>query len=148
MLKLSVNQQYIVAIIIYIIAYLYCLVYAPTIAKNKSGLNKLHEACLFSCDSCNILTKTRGKNYYISTTMTDEEKKKSEFCLLTWWGFAHFMLYSIIGFICPDIFWETFVIGIGFEVYEHSPHLDCHDELDIVWNSMGFLAGRACRGLF
>ncbi len=37
-----------------------------------------------------------------------------------------------------------FNIGVGFEIYEFYTY-ECHDALDIVFNTVGFLAGRAVR---
>lgn len=77
----------------------------------------------------------RGQNYML----TGAESSR-EFCLVTTWSIAHFLMYTLIGFIFPRYFWQSFAIGVAFEGLEWMT-LDCHDVLDIVWNSCGFAFG-------
>lgn len=135
--------QIIYVIILYSIAYIYSLVYAPSIATNTTGLNKLHEKCIYGCDMCDSVTGGRGQNYYIAA-MDPEKQKNLSKCLLSFWGLTHYILYVLIGYLAPDLFWETFTIGVLFEGYEYIKY-DCADPLDPVWNSLGFLTGSYLR---
>jgi hypothetical protein len=45
-------------------------------------------------------------------------------------------------FLCPSLFWETFLLGTGFEIYEYIA-LDCADPMDIVYNVLGFVIGQS-----
>ena len=82
----------------------------------------------------------RGDNYYIG--VTDEGKKlKLDKCLVTFWGATHFFLYFFLGMFAPDLFWQTFVVGIIFELFEKYNY-GCHDVLDICLNTAGFFIGR------
>jgi len=84
------------------------------------------------------LLKLRGNNYQITKQGLKSSLTKN--CLITLWGISHAALYSIIGYCCPDMFLESFIIGVGFETWEVIL-MDCHDVLDIVWNSIGFMIG-------
>lgn len=141
----SIYSQYIIAILLYGIAYIYAMVFAVYIGKCNDKIcqkiNRVHENCTLGCKNktCN-LTKSRGDNYFIG--VTDEEKKnKLDNCLITFWGTTHFVLYFFLGIFTPNLFWETFIIGILFELYEKQ-YYACHDVLDIILNTSGFLIGR------
>jgi len=86
----------------------------------------------------------RGGSYIIGVD-DPARNEKMQSCLVTFWGLGHFLTYLLLGVAAPDMFWETFAIGVGFEVYE-AYRFDCHDVFDIVLNSAGFLAGKALRG--
>ena len=140
----SRRKQIINVLFLYIIAYIYSLVYAPMIANDKDHfINKLHEKCLYECDVCRIITSGRGDNYYIAA-MTPEKQKQLNKCLFSFWGLTHFILYVFIGYFAPDLFYETFIVGIVFEVFEFYKY-DCADPLDIVWNTLGFIVGKSLR---
>lgn len=137
------SKEYFIALIIYGIAFIYAIIIAPKIGYCKTSLcniiNNIHETCLVYSNNTNI-TKYRGDNYYIG--ITDKEKKeKLDNCLITWWGGTHFLLYCILGYTVPTLFWETFTLGCLFEVYEYKKY-QCHDALDIILNTAGFLLGR------
>ena len=138
------TKEYLIALFIYIIAYIYALIIAPKIGfckvKKCDVINNVHESCLLNCKFTKSLTKYRGNNYYIGIT-DDEKKAKLETCLITWWGGTHFLLYLLLGYLTPSLFLETFILGVGFEIYE-SYAFDCHDLIDIVLNTSGFLVGR------
>jgi len=125
----------------------YALGFAPAIANCNEGwrgkFNNAHEACLLG-EGCKLSISVRGKNYII--TGNDEINEKLNNCAVTFWGGAHFLLYSFIGFLCPDLFWQTFIIGVAFEFYEYKK-FDCHDTLDILLNTSGFLFGRTINNL-
>lgn len=91
----------------------------------------------------NFLRENRGKNYYLNKA-NGLDKDVTPNCMLTIWGVSHIVLYMILGWFVPDKFWETLIIGILFEYLEKT-FLDCHDPLDIMWNTIGFLIGRYLR---
>ena len=130
---------------LYSLAYLYCLVYAPSIESitdnSISGkINKIHKKCAINCDHnlCSTMIQYRGNNYFISTPQDEQEYIKK--CFVTFWGVTHYILYALIGFLLPSMFWESFVCGVFFEIYEHNKY-DCADVLDIVLNTAGFYTG-------
>jgi len=85
----------------------------------------------------------RGNNYYISA-MNSKKQDDLQKCLITFWGTTHFVLYVLIGYFCPNCFWESFIIGVLFELYEYHA-FNCHDLLDIVLNTSGFFVGKLIR---
>lgn len=132
--------QYLLVVIIYTFAYAYCLVFAPSLVGEtgwKGDLNTIHESCV--CENVSPLDKLsiRGEKYFIGSPEASERAKK---CMITFWGFTHASLYTLLGFLFPDLFFETFAIGVGFELYEKEKY-DCHDTFDILLNSGGFLFG-------
>lgn len=143
------SVQFATAAVLLIIAYIYAIHFAVSIGKHKGGwqqkLNRVHESQIITIDGevGRALTSGRGQHYYIGAT-TPEKRERLESCVMTFWGLAHFGFFAVLGFACPDLFWETFAIGCGFEVYE-KVQFDCHDLLDIIWNTLGFAAGRAIR---
>ena len=143
------DKQIIVILILYIIAYVYSIVFAPSIAGKKDGIlgyvNDIHKTSLISLDGAEVLTQWRGDNYYISD-MSDELAAKLKTCLLSAWGAMHIFLYTFIGYFAPDYFWETFVVGAAFEWYECLEY-NCEDPLDLAWNSIGFMMGKSLRTL-
>jgi len=82
-----------------------------------------------------ILEQLRGKNYWLHA-----QRKSSKYCLVTSWAICHIILYAIIGYMFPNLFWETFAIGVVYEILEWKL-FDCHDVLDVLWNSIGFFIG-------
>ena len=99
-------------------------------------LNEFFDKCWVGESNDHVLQALRGNNYWMSLT----EKPKPRFCLFTTWALTHVILYAIIGFMYPTMFWPAFLIGVGFEILEWVT-FDCHDILDIVWNSVGFFLG-------
>lgn len=136
-------------LIIYIIAYIYCLEFAPRISHCRDGMlgvvNTVHESCVFGCDRCTAVTGGRGDQYYIGATDVEKNERLKR-CVVTLWGLAHFLLYAVIGWVAPDMFWETFAVGAAFEAYEYVQY-SCEDPLDLVWNSAGFIAGASLHNL-
>jgi uncharacterized protein YacL len=118
----------------------------------QDGLSKYMYECLYLYDSplSKKLTSTRGSNYYtisdihISKDLTEEEKlehkNKHKNCLISVWAFTHVFLYIIIGFYCPNLFIQCFILGAFFELVEKKLG-DCHDALDVIFNSIGFVIG-------
>ncbi len=134
-------------IFIYSIAYYYCIVYAPTIENNKDDswvtkLSNMNKSCLVNCKTkeCETHIKnSRGNTYLIS--LPKEEQGYLKKCLITFWGFSHFLLYFVLAFFVPKLYIEEFIIGILFEIWEYYK-FDCHDMNDIVLNGIGILLGR------
>lgn len=143
--------EYLIAIILYLCAYIYALQFAVSIQNCETDTCKdikaVHESCLFGCPdgTSSLLTKFRGGNYYIGASK--ETNSKQGDCLATFWSGTHFMLYLLLGIFCPNLFWQTFAFGAAFEVYEYYEY-DCADPLDILFNTTGFLIGRAGRSMF
>jgi hypothetical protein len=127
-------------ILIYAISFAisFLIVFVLSTRASKSGiLNRIFQQCWIKGGLDTPVTKwiqtLRGGNYYLLTV------DKPKYCLLTTWGIAHILLYALIGFLYPTYFWPTLAVGIAFEVAE--AYLDCHDVLDIMWNSIGFMVG-------
>ena len=142
----SLPAQYMAAILLYICAYIYALKFAVSIQDNNSPwaqkIRNMHESCLIGCPN-SALTSCRGSNYYINS----KDKKRNEDlkkCFATFWSGTHFSLYAFLGYFCPDLFWQTFSLGVLFEGYEYKKY-DCADPLDILFNTTGFLTGRVIR---
>jgi hypothetical protein len=76
--------------------------------------------------------------------MTPEKSRELNTCLTTFWSASHFALYLALGMFAPSLFWQTFAIGATFEFYEKYA-FDCHDVLDVAYNSAGFLIGKMAR---
>jgi hypothetical protein len=60
--------------------------------------------------------------------------------LVSLWAVSHAYLYMVIGFFCPNLFIESFLIGAFFEYFEKMKW-ECHDGLDVIFNSFGFIIG-------
>ena len=128
-------------------AYIYSLLYAPSIENVNdnsftSKIARMNKSCLMNCDSdkCSeYISKTRGNQYFLSIDVNQQEYIKN--CILTFWGFSHFLMYFILGFCVPSFYIEFFFIGVAFEVYEYHKY-DCHDINDIYLNSIGILLGK------
>lgn len=141
----SVVAQLVVAVILYIFAYWYSLQFAVSLNDCKTracnAIHRAHEKCL-----CNLapidFSALRGGQYYIGE-MTEEKRKSLRGCAMTFWSASHFCLYFALGFFAPSLFWLTFSTGVAFEFYENM-QFDCHDVLDVAYNTAGFIAGRAC----
>lgn len=139
--------RYILVIFLFIVAYAYSLEFAPwskQCTKEWCGkMNNIHESCLVGCNEyTKPLTTFRGQSYIIGGDPEKNNRMKN--CLITFWGFTHYMLFAIVGFIAPELFWEMFLLGCGFELFEHAK-FDCHDALDIGLNTAGFLTGQYVR---
>ena len=144
-------HQYAALCVIVVIAYavLHYLFFYPSERLKRSetfqSVNSHSEQCVVKCDAvgcrpCDL--SVRGRSYIVDGS--EETNKKISECFITFWGVTHFMLYAVIGFFCPDLFWQTLAMGIGWELYEYEV-FDCHDTLDIFLNTAGFLVGRAIK---
>lgn len=104
-------------------------------------ISNLHESCIMGCKNilCDIAKNSRGNGY--NAEITDDIKRNNlKTCFITFWNFTHFCLYFIIGFLLPDMFWESITIGVLFECYEKYKY-DCADVIDVLCNTSGFLLG-------
>lgn len=131
-------QQVLTACIFYILAYSYILFAANQLQNGKN--TALYESCWVNipCD----ISKCRGKKYNIVRPNHCGYNN----CILTFWNFTHIVLYTMMGFFCPDLFVEAMTVGAIFELAEFQMY-DCHDLLDIFYNAAGFVAGSYLRRL-
>ncbi len=129
---------------IYFIALIATLLTVAVIFSGKlQPLNRVAEVCWIDGfkkgEPNNLvlkwLSQFRGKNYWLTP-----ERTPQRYCLVTSWALTHIALYAIIGYFFPKFFWQTFAIGVTFEIGEWIT-LDCHDILDVLWNSIGFGIG-------
>ena len=118
--------------------------------KNTDYIYKHTNKCLVRSQNKvnDWLVNIRGKAYLKMSNNSKLYDKYSsiynankQFCLVTIWSFTHIVLYMILGFFCPALFWLTFIIGIFFEIGE-CIFADCHDVMDLVYNSLGFGIGK------
>jgi hypothetical protein len=134
-------------VILFALAYVYSLVFAPRIARYRGkgmlpALNAAHESCLVNTKNISPTlhyTDGRGSEYYIDA-MDEHKALKLKFCLVTFWSFSHLFLYFLVGNFCPKYAHVAFLAGFLFELYEYV-HLRCHDVLDIAWNALGLGMG-------
>ncbi len=105
--------------------------------KNKKN-SSIYEACFINIPHENTkkITQLRGKVYNV----VKPNHPGYDHCVMTFWNFTHLLLYTAIGFFCPDLFVETMVAGFIFELAEYQV-FDCHDALDLFYNSLGFYIG-------
>ncbi len=143
--KQNYGQDIVKLLIIYFIACLVCFYFGSKIERMNDGtwqseVNKLQKKCFYKCkgDICKTLIKGRGESYFTNTPLAEQLFLKE--CLVSFWSFTHVILYTIIGFLFPGMFFETLIIGIGFEIFEFIA-MDCADPLDIVYNTSGFFLG-------
>jgi hypothetical protein len=105
---------------------------------NDNILNNILDKCFIPTPKGmkSFINVGRGSNYYLNNKYATIPTK----CLLTGWALAHIILYAIIGFNLPDMFWESLFIGILFEIIECTAY-KAHDVLDVLWNTLGFFIG-------
>lgn len=131
-----------IVVICYIIAYEYSIRFAVDLndchTRECERMKGVHESCLL-CTRARI-GHLRGPEYYIGA-MSPKKLQMLDHCLVTFWSAAHFFLYMIFGLLAPNLFWETFAIGVGFELYEWRK-FGCQDLFDIAENTAGYGVGR------
>jgi glycopeptide antibiotics resistance protein len=141
---------------IYILIFLYFLCFigfstAYLIKKyNKKydkAVDRYNQLCMYYNKSEIIqkLTKHRGIQYYFNGHLDDMDEKKTilykrKYCVVTFWSMSHIILYALIGFFCPSLFLLTFALGVIWEGVEKK-FCNCHDLIDIIYNSLGFGIG-------
>jgi len=84
------------------------------------------------------MVNTRGENYFISTPIYQQKGIKK--CILTFWGFTHFIFYLFLTYLFPSFYIEFIIIGIFFEIYEYY-RFGCHDFNDFILNGLGIFVG-------
>lgn len=142
------EKQYIIMCIIYITAYMFCMQFAVMISQTEHPIYKkidsMNKSCVVDSGSNKFLQSLiqgRGNNYYISDVDNDTLSTLGN-CFTSFYNASHFFMYLILGLLCPSLFWETFLLGTGFEIYEYIA-LDCADPMDIVYNVLGFVIGQS-----
>jgi len=132
---------------ILILAYIYCLIYAPSIENSLPGtipakFAKMHTSCSMTCKTkqCKKHIKiTRGDKYFIS--LPEHEQIHIKSCVVTFWSLSHLAMYFILTYLVPSFYIELFFIGLVFEIYEYYK-FKCHDINDIFFNTTGILLGK------
>lgn len=143
----SLTLQIAIAIVIYSVAFIYSLVIAPNLVKSKNKLstklNELHESCVIGCKPLNVCSlDTKGSSYYIGSTSNANK------CIITFWSMTHLVMYSLLGYLCYDLFAYLFCISLLFEVFEQYMY-NCQDYIfDPICNMLGLLIGCTLRELF
>lgn len=146
------NTQYLIASIIFIISYFFCMQFAVKINATDhivyKKLDQLNKSCMYDVRTpiMKTMTLTCGSNYYL-TDVDPVITETLENCFTSFYNLSHLFMYMLLGFLCPNLFIETQLIGIGFEMYEYW-FLDCADLLDIPYNFTGFIFGRLLFELF
>ena len=152
--NLSKNNQFMAMVLIFSIALSGVFIINDCLTSEQCSMkNNLHDfstTCLLSIDGSpgEFLTSGRAANYFWQNDMNpdDETSKKINYnylnknCILSSWALTHFFMYLILGFICPQFFSVFIASSVLFEIYEHYKW-DCHDVLDVVWNTLGLIIG-------
>lgn len=133
MLKFNTYQT---MFIIYGISLLTLILFASYLYTLEHKPSFLNICFINSKSAIPIIKISRGRGYHVM----DSRGSDSDCCILGFFGVTHILLYMVLGYYVPKMFWETFFIGIIFEIVECYT-LECHDSLDILWNTVGFLAG-------
>ena len=152
--KKQVYIMFVIYITVAILGYI-GLKYKKTIFNAYlNGFEKYNQLCLLydKSHSAREITRHRGIFYWITSDVKDNHDKKiltfkRRFCLTTFWSMTHVFMYTIIGFFCPQLFIPSFMIGLFFEAFEKK-FCNCHDILDIFYNSFGFGIGYLLNKLF
>lgn len=100
--------------------------------------------CMIKTNNNNLnsfIKKYRGSTYYPHISDSNDEE-----CLLTEWGLSHFLSCMVIGFLVPRQWLLLFLATVFWEIGEYYI-ADCHDILDLVWNSLGIVTGVGIRYL-
>jgi uncharacterized membrane protein AbrB (regulator of aidB expression) len=154
MYDVSSKTQYKFMTYIYIII-LYATLIIVNISEKKhqlgNSLYNLIQKCVIYIEHPLVakLTSLRGKNNFtvndVEKNLENKIKQKNgknndKYCILSLWALTHIFLYMLIGFFCPDLFIPSFIIGVIYEIFEKYS-FDCHDVLDIFYNSLGFGIG-------
>jgi hypothetical protein len=162
MYDVSSKTQYKFMTYIYIII-LYATLIIVKISEKKHkygiGMYNLIQDCVIYTEHPIVakLTSFRGKNDFTVNNIeknlenniknniekqNKNEKDNHKYCILSLWALTHIFLYMLIGFFCPDLFIPSFLIGVIYEIVEKYS-FECHDALDIFYNSLGFGIGFA-----
>ena len=119
-----------------ILVVVFVITYSLYIVPKTDSLQNFHKQCIISNSRYKIV---RGNNYYINDT-TSEDKKMLEYCLCTQWNLLHILLFIFLTIIYPKYIILFWICGVLFEVFEYL-FFECHDYLDIFYNTLGILIG-------
>ena len=112
--------------------------------KKKDWLTNTLSKCVVKYKSSwtEKITLRRGSGSFITIGKNKKVNKDEtmRYCVFTMWAATHVITYMFLGFFCPSLFWLTFIIGTLFEIFECFT-FDCHDILDIFYNTIGFGIG-------
>jgi hypothetical protein len=160
MYNVSTKNQVYILMFLYIVS-IFLIYIAYLIRKNKiynKAINKYNQKCMLYNKSkiAQKFTKHRSIHYYLYNLdnvdkYDDNSKKiilyKTKYCVVTFWSVSHIMLYLLIGFFCPSLFIPSFVSGVIWEGLEKK-FFQCHDIIDIFYNSFGFAIGYLLNKLY
>lgn len=105
-----------------------------TVVSLKRPIGNIMGNCMNENQSISTILKShRGRNYYL------KDEAVREGCMITAWNMSHFVLYFFAGYIFPNLWMESLLIGLVWEVAEKQ--INCHCPLDIVFNSLGLSTG-------
>ena len=157
MYNVSIKKQSYILVFLYslcMVAFVIMYLIKKYNIKYNKGVDKYNQLCLFhnKSDIVQKLTKHRGIQYYFNNRLDDDIDKKiilykRKYCLVTFWSLSHIILYTLVGFFCPSLFIPSFVLGIIWEGLEKR-FCNCHDLVDIMYNSIGFGIGYILNNLF
>ena len=112
-------------------------------------MNAFMNKCSYMCDgeTCtNVVHRNpRGAGYFIdSVGDNDTIPEDSEYlianCFATKWSVSHFVAHMLAGILFPSFLAPAIIGGAAFEYYEYVAY-DCHDGLDVIMNTLGFITG-------
>jgi hypothetical protein len=133
--SLTVKQRKLIGI--YSLSAVALAIFTVSKKVNSNTFNKMYKCFINTPKSLEpYIFMSRGSNYYLNNIYHTIPTK----CLLTGWALSHVALYMILGYVLPDMFWETFFLGVLWEILECIIY-SCHDVCDILWNTIGFLIG-------
>ena len=103
--------------------------------------SRVGNACLLKCKGqlCQLCSHAcRGSNYTL-----DDESEDLYQCLVTGYSFLHVVLYFFLGLLTPYLLPYVLLVGVGWELFEK--RMECHDQMDVAYNTIGFILGGALR---
>lgn len=122
----------IILIVVLIMSYVYCF-FIATDKKLHPVLKTINQACLIGCKKCAY----RGDSYILEN---EEKSNAMKNCLLTSWNVYHILMYLLLGYLYPNLYYKLIAMGVGFEIYEYITY-DCADLMDIPSNIIGVSMG-------
>jgi hypothetical protein len=102
----------------------------------------IFHTCFMQCPDNDSMCK------YITYDINGNHKKKEmkKPCIFNGWNLAHILLFMLLAFIFPEYYLLLILAGIIWEVAEYFVGVD--NWLDIVWNTIGVMAGVTIHHLF
>jgi len=145
------KKEIINMVLLYLIAFIFIssirILKILTIDTNYWLANTLNKSLLhYESAYTEKITCKRGQGYFLLNDIkhTAEQRENLKYCICTMWSMMHFFFYILLGYFSPSLFYVTLGIGILFEIVEYFTY-DCHDILDILYNSLGFGVGYCLR---